>query len=311
MFALNIALFASSLDLVDAGFDDASNGIEQYNDLLRPMRSQVGVADAGVICFFQVAFVLVELLVLAVTRLLTPQGLALYLVWPFSALLAVKIKQEFLFFPLAFIRKGRNALEELLITGGILGVALALGENNGLLIVGYRVLRWMAEYLPQRRRLLVWMASMVAALVACSNFELLSSVVPWVARFCYTRDIVNPEYSPIESVLVFIASFHLGITPQLDWWFGGPFTLAALGLAVWGWPRGDAPARREARLDQGVTALAYVAATELSHAFQSSRYYYFGVPASFPRLTINLTAALAALSVLHALVAAGVYQTLR
>ncbi|WP_404310495.1 hypothetical protein [Neorhodopirellula lusitana] len=313
VFAINCLLFSYFFNADEQGYGDTIRGVVQYRAILDrfDIVHELSEFDLNLIRFVQVVCTAGLLVALTASRLMDLNRLSLYLIWPYSAFLAVKLKQEFLLFPLAFIGLTKDWRKECLISGAILALTFALSENNGIIIVVFRVLAMVLDRLPFKMRLIAISAVALVAFLADAYFEQFSKIVPFLARYSYTRDIVNPEYSVVESVGVFLASFHLGINPQTDFPFHIPMSLISIAIGIYALKFGNDTTQEERATAWRLSAasgLIYLFFTGLTHAFQNARYFYFAVPILFPKLNAKQFLLLLVLSLFHTLLAILVYE---
>lgn len=306
LFVLNGLLFIQFMDADRRGFGDAERGYKQYNEHLAGWVKPLGEFDQQTVRYTQFALTGVLLGALGATRLIPRESMLLYLIWPYSSFLASKIKQEFLLFPLAFIRQGKTVAEELLICGGILAFTTILGENNGVILVVFRLLLATARRVPIRRLLWFIVLGVVTCLALDFAFPVLARFSGTLNAYYYTRETVNPEYSFVESVGVFASTFHLGVTPQADWWFGIPMT-ALVGL-VFLWDRKTRGFTQDDAKQGAAALLTFFLFTSITHAFQNTRYYFFTIRSVFPQLSKNIFLVLCFLSVLHTVLCILIYE---
>lgn len=214
---------------------------------------------------------MVEMLLLIHLKLVRQNVAITYFIWPFSAFLATKIKFEFFVFPLAMVRTDFHWIAEGFIIFGLLALFVFSGEGNVAVILLYRMI---LLFLRMRHKFnKVHFLLLVACAFATDYlFTALSSLFPFVARFTWTRDFVNSDYSIIETAAVFFASFFLGVHPQSDfligWFFG-----SLIVFYVYGYHK---RALMELFQDHRFYALVItiVLLSSITHAFQSARYYY-------------------------------------
>ena len=111
--------------------------------------------------------------------------------------------------------------------------------------------------------------------------------------------MVNPEYSIPETVAVFGSSMHFFTKHTGLWWIDFIFSVLVLGvLFSFREVRRRAWEHRHAGLAVGAVILMF---TEVTHAFQNARYYYFFLPflaAITPQAALFPVAALGVLHVL-------------
>ncbi|MCA9138205.1 MAG: hypothetical protein KDB00_15645 [Planctomycetales bacterium] len=313
VFAINCMAFAYFFDADEQGYIDTQRGIDQYNAIREFFRlpPTLTVVDLFEVRFVQILLTLIMLGALFFTGLVTVEHLTLYLVWPYSAFLATKIKQEFILFPLAFIDLASTWRRELFISTMILLFSLATGEKNGVIIIAFRITAFILTRTSRYKAVFLTVAGIAASLLLDRYFDILARFVPQVAAYSYTRDVVNPEYSVPESAGVFLSSLHLGINPPLDYWFHLPFSALVLFFGWLSLRESDEEERMVFCRSIMASAVVFILFTSVTHAFQNARYYYFIVLMLFPRLNTRMLVALLIFSLLHTLTAVYVYEVLR
>lgn len=219
---------------------------------------------------FSISFSLV--LALYSVRLVTKETLGLYLIWPYAAFLATRMKLEVFAFPFYLIRTDLKAKHEVIL----IVVFLALGfitERNFLVIGLFRLALLFYKIINSQKWFII--LSVIAITFVELGFSLIAKVSPLIARFERFRDFVNPEYSIIESIAVFLASFHLTINPTEAWKFHLPFGLIMFLMTaktLW----------KKSPRDSALPAIAtYFMLTTLTHGFQKASYYLFYLPAVY------------------------------
>ncbi len=313
IFLTNCLLFGIYFNEERQGYDDSLMGVDQYRRLLILVEGWTKL-DVGEILYIRIFQVLSTLAILGTCwaiGLTTNQGASLFLVWPYSAFLAVKLKQEFILFPLAFIKVGGSLKQEILISIPIALLTLLMSENNGWIVLFFRWLVFCYISIPPKWVIATTAAIFAATIFADLNFGLVLEYVPPLRVFRATREFINPEYSFFESIAVFMASMHLGINPPKDWWFHIPFAVMALTIAFIFYPR-----KASVDFNPDAWRIILAAATvffffvSITHAFQNARYYYFVVLLLFPVINPKAFALLGALSLAHSVAAIIVYENL-
>lgn len=313
VFAVNCIAFSNFFDADRQGYIDTQRGIDQYNNLRQKagLQGNLSVNDLPVIRFVQVFVTSVVLLALFFSNATSLDAMTLYLVWPYSAFLATKIKQEFILFPLAFISLRETLRGELLFSGGIGLVSYLAGENNGIIIVIFRLLAFVLIRMSLGTAFFLTVAGISTAILADWYFDAVSSLLEPIAKYAYTRDTVNPEYSIAESAGILLTTMHLGINPPTDYWFHLPFSACALLLAFFGYRDLDDSEKAVCLQSLMAFTVVFLTFTSMTHAFQNTRYYYFLLPVMFPRFESRLFIGLLSISVFHTFTAVYVYEWLR
>ena len=233
------------------------------------------------------------------TRLITGRTLALALIWPLTLFLFSKIYWEFFVFPLCLIRLDLKRRQELVFIGILAGLLWLTGEAN--LIV---IMVWRCVLLAQKSRR-VWSVPIVVIVLGIALDQAMQAGVGGqipvigesLARFTWTRDIVNPEYSVLETLGVFFVSFHFFSLHDGAYWIDAAFSATVLAWLAssrefWGL------ARQNAHLVLGLVAVVFLF-TSVTHAFQNARYYFFFMPVLSALVPPSRLPGLALLGLLH------------
>lgn len=313
VFTVNCIAFSKFFNADRQGYIDTQRGIDQYNKLRQHagLQGDLNVNDLPVIRFSQVFVTSVVLIALVFSNATSLDAMTLYLVWPYSAFLATKIKQEFILFPLAFISLRDTLRGELIVAGGIGLASYLAGENNGIIIVIFRLLAFGLVRMSRDTAFLLTVAGIASAVLADWYFESVIGLLEPIAKYAHTRDTVNPEYSIVESAGVLLTTMHLGINPPTDYIFHLPFSACALLLAGLGFRDLDESEKTVCLQSLMAFTIVFLTFTSVTHAFQNTRYYYFLLPVIFPRFGSRLFIGLLSISVLHTLTAVYVYEWLR
>ncbi|MBU2867006.1 hypothetical protein [Pacificibacter marinus] len=277
IFIGNIAMCISFFNPEVQGYGDAVRGWRQFNALLaegQPFYDENNQVSLRIVMAL-VSFLIV--MTLRAMGLIKREVLITYLALPFSAYLATKLKVEFVFFPFALIALGLGWKREVMVILMLLGMTVFFDENNGLIIVLFRLSFIVLSVLKPK---LYWIFILIAGIIFIDkNISLLFPFVPGLAAYNYTRDIVNPEFSYIESVIVFLSSMTIGIQPQIDYYFGFTYTvfffIAALGKKLLSKSFYIDIIKSPAARSGFLTIMLF---GSLTHAFQNARYYFFYVP---------------------------------
>ena len=277
VFLVNAALCIIFIGPEVQGYGDAIRGWAQFNALFSPGLDGWGPWNQVDLRILMVAITIVELLALRLARLVDRPTCITFLALPAAAYCATKIKIEFVFFPLCLISTRLSLKKEVVVLASLVAMSLALGENNGFVIVAFRC----AVQFFRRVRLRPLSVALLLGAVAFigTQFSTLAQIFPFLADYSYTRDFANPDYSIPETALVFIASSIFSINPNIDYAFSVPSSLLVLAI-LFGrrafsretWQIGWGAAELKALL------LTIVTFTSITHGFQNARYYFFYVP---------------------------------
>lgn len=218
------------------------------------------------------------LLGLSQARLVNSWTIAIAFAWPMTAFLFSKIYWEFFVFPLCLIKTDISRRSELTLIASIAAAWIVTGEGNLVILGGWRLV-----LLLQKTGLRAFSVAMpiligiaVDRLLASSGASVIPLFGDELARFSWTRNIVNPEYSLFETVGVFFASMHFFSLHTGAYWVDIAFSTLTL-LAI-GWRNDVWLLVRERGWElAGFGALVF-AVTNITHAFQNARYYYFFIP---------------------------------
>ncbi|WP_380058916.1 hypothetical protein ACFE33_15725 (plasmid) [Falsihalocynthiibacter sp. SS001] len=259
------------------GIGDTLRGWDQFNRLFAEGTTFFGPHNQIALRIVMASMSTLLLVALYLLGLIERRVVITYLALPFSAYLATKIRVEFLFFPLALISTRLGWKREVAVLLAILGMSFLLDENNGVILVFYRLAVIVFRAIPMRS-ILVFLA-IGAIVVLDNNIKLLYPIFPSLAVYNWTRDIVNPEFSHFETAIVFLSSMTMSLQPPLDYMFGFTYTCFLL-FATFG--RRLLSARFYARIltipEFRAGLLTVMFFTAITHAFQNARYYFFYVP---------------------------------
>lgn len=282
------------------GLGDAYRGIAQLSrfDLLN-----FSIKDEVFARFVLAVLSGVLLGALVVTKLIPIQTFQFFLIWPYSIYLITKIKLEFFYFVLCQVRTDLHIKTELAFLGGLGFLYFYFNENNFLILIVYRLFLVLYSRYEIKTVWFLTTFSILFFVALDSNIDLLFGIFPKLMVFDYTRDYVNPEYSIIETIAVFISSMHLSVWVQTDWVFHIFFSLVIIFLVVFD-KKSLTLILNDVRLPAIITTILLF--TSLTHAFQNARYYYFYLPLLCVVLS-NRTAVVAALGLAHAFFMAFVY----
>ncbi|WP_170407754.1 hypothetical protein [Ruegeria arenilitoris] len=216
--------------------------------------------------------------VLVAFKLVDKKAVILVAIWPLSVLLFSKIYWEFFYFPLCLIRPNLSARAEAGVIF-LLGILLyATGEANLGVILTFRA-ALLIQHAGFQRSTPIGIVGFGIALDAAMKTGAAFSL-PWIGgllqRFDWTRNTINPDYSPIESIAVFIASFHFFSLHTGAYWIDVLFSLAVIAYLL-----SSAEFRRNLREHFWLVACffsVFFFYTHVTYAFQNARYYFFFVP---------------------------------
>jgi len=274
IFLANVAIFISFADPVIQGYGDVVRGWNAFTALWGGTwddRNQIELR------LMMVGITLLELGILTALRLVEWRVALFYLVLPMAAYLATKIKPEFLFFPLALIRTDLRWRGEIIVLSAIIWLSLFLEENNGFVILFFRI----TLFVLRRWRPPLWIIviSIAGILAADASMDILARYFERLHAYSWTRNVVNPEYSILETIIVFLSSMVISINPQTDFIVGLPATILMFAVSL---PK--QPFRRSTirgiiySPEFRALLLTVLAFTSMTHAFQNARYYLFYVP---------------------------------
>ncbi|MFK7875490.1 MAG: hypothetical protein AB8B71_06885 [Paracoccaceae bacterium] len=236
---------------------------------------------------------------LYVMRLITRDTLWLALVWPLTLFLFSKIYWEFFVFPLCLVRVDLCRRDEALFIVALISLLLVSGEAN----LGV-ILLWRSVLMLQKCGL-KWVAPLGLILVGLAIDWVMaagySAQIPLIgseiARFSWTRDVVNPEYSILETAAVFFASFHFFSLHSGAYWIDALFSLLVLALIFNRIETWDAVREHAATLIAFASVVLFF--TSITHAFQNARYYFFFMPVLATLVPRDRLVPIAALGIFH------------
>ncbi|WHZ37729.1 hypothetical protein [Sagittula sp. MA-2] len=278
VFIINASFYLLLYDPHIQGYIDAERGWRQFNELTSGEKLYWGPENQIELRIYMILFTLLEIVILLAAGFIERRSLVTYLCLPVFAYLATKLKIEFMFFPLALISLNLSWRKEAIALAAILFFSVYLGENNGFIILFFRVLVRIFRKFPPP--LYVFLILLALPIIADANIHVLEGFFPELRAYRYTRDIQNLNYSVLESFLVFFASATVGVNAYIDYPIGILGTSFVLWLAFgkklffkrYWWEWAHSPGFQSWIL----TILVF---TSLTHAFQDARYYAFYVPA--------------------------------
>lgn len=212
---------------------------------------------------------------LAYIGLVKKATLIVAILWPMTTFLFSKIYWEFFFFPLCLMRLDLRFKHEVLVLSFLAVLLIATGEANLGVLVVFR-----GAILVQRFGYKTLVPTAIAGFsIALDAFMKtgLAFSLPWIGRliqrFDWTRNFANPEYSPIESLAVFILSFHFFSLHTGAIWIDAFFSFLVIILFF------GTPEFRENLREHWWLVLTFFSVffffTHITYAFQNARYYYF------------------------------------
>ena len=237
-------------------------------------------------------------LILSRLRLIDKRTMVIAFVWPLTAFLFSKLYWEFFVFPLCLVRLDLRVKSEIFFIISLIIVFFLSSENNLVVLIFFRLavlfsktsLRW---YIPL---IGVIMGFLISYLI---EVKMLSSI-PWVGsvfeRFYWTRQVANPNYSIFETVGVFFVSFHFFTLHELRWEVDAFFSFFVISLLGYRFIRNG---KRNDFYYIVLLASFILAITEITHAFQNARYYYFFIPVLSSFLVRSDVYALCGIGFLH------------
>ncbi|WP_143023991.1 hypothetical protein [Maricaulis salignorans] len=257
----------------------------------------------------QVSTALVRLILLSICVVLSlvfyrlglidKNTLVLALVWPMTTFLFSRIHIEFLVFPFCLMALNARIWVDVAVILVLVGLGLFLRENNFFVIAIFRSI-----IVAQKVRF-TWLAPSVFLAFAVSLNHLLNMGIaqripllgPELQRFNWTRTVVNPEYNPLETLVVFFSSMHFFTRHDLAWYVDAVFTAMVLAVLA-----ADPESRRrlfKVRHYVFAFAVTLIGMGEITHAFQNARYYFFFIPLLAVMLTRRNFIAIALLGLAH------------
>lgn len=211
-------------------------------------------------------------------NLIDRQTLIVAALWPLTVFLYSKIYWEFFVFPFMLIRYDSTTHQELKLIFFLILLFVVTGEGNVGVLVVYR-----GVLLMQKIRFLRW-TPIVLIIIGLALDSLINSglggnlpiIGSYLTRFDWTRDIVNPEYSPFETIQVFLASFHFFSLHTGAYWIDAVFSLLVIALIAFN-SNSRLLARNNIHLLLALVSVVFFF-THVTHAFQNARYYLFFLP---------------------------------
>ena len=290
VFVINsyISVYYISLEMQSIG--DVIRGWRQFNELLGSAGFYFDRHNSDDLRLGMAFITVFLMLFLRATGLVEREVFLIYLLLPVTAYLSTKVKLEFLIFPLAVIRIGMGLRKELAVLLILALIGFLIKENNVLIIILYRILRMVDHKLHLSFRLTLMILASI--LVMDYLFSVVSGYIPSLQIYNHTREVVNPEYTVLETIVVFFSSSVASVQPQYDYMVGLAATALIAFPTVLFWiknrrnPTGVAIDRKTDSDIGGLYSLMIVVFffTSITHAFQNARYYLFYIQSLSPFL---------------------------
>ena len=268
MLAL-LFLFFINPETMDA---DYNRGLAQFIDIFGGhfLQNLLSVDNtAFFISFILILSSLVLIFILFSLRLIHKNVLYIYLIFPYSAYLMVKVKLEFFVIILTLIKLDMSIKNHILVILFLSILMVIFRENNLLILIAFRVSYILMSKINYK---VVFSGALLFALSIDYFFDLVTTIVPQFKIFLWTRDTVNPEYSIIETVAVFVSSFHLSMNPAIDWPYHMMFSFPLGVFLTFKLIKKYAIVDKKALFSFVAVNLFF---TSLTHAYQNARYYFF------------------------------------
>lgn len=232
-------------------------------------------------------------------RLIDNNTLVLALIWPMTTFLFSRIHIEFLVFPFCLLALNGRIWVDVTIVLILIGLGVAVGENNFLVVAIFRSI-----IIAQKVRF-VWAAPAGFLVFAATVNQLINLGIaqkipylgPELVRFDWTRTVINPDYNPLETVVVFFSSMHFFTLHNLAWYIDAGFSMIVLAVFL-----ADPASRKKlyhVRHYVFAFAVTLLGMAEITHAFQNARYYFFFMPLIAVMLTRRNFTTIALLGVAH------------
>ncbi|WP_170325083.1 hypothetical protein [Ruegeria arenilitoris] len=232
-------------------------------------------------------------------KLIDKKAAVLVAIWPLSVLLFSKVYWEFFYFPLCLIRPDLTVRREFGVIALLATLLYATGEANLGVILTFRAALLM-QHLGFKRSTPIGIFGFGVVLDAAMKTGVAFSL-PWIGgllqRFDWTRNTVNPDYSPIESIAVFVASFHFFSLHTGAYWIDALFSLVVVAYLM-----SSGEFRLNLRKHFWLIACfvsVFFFYTNVTYAFQNARYYFFFIPVLAMLTPARMFPGLAILGVLH------------
>jgi hypothetical protein len=217
----------------------------------------------------QLLVVLSSIFILFYFNLIEKRILLIYLLTPFGAYLAVKLKMEFIVVVFSLVRIDLSTKYNLLFILFLAILMILLRENNFIILIFFRIC---LIFYKKFNGKFLFLLTIIFSVLLNYLFTYLTTIIPLFSRFEWTRDIVNPEYSIVETIGVFISSYHLSFNASIDWkmhlLFSFPLFFYFFLKFVTTYKK------QNFNLLFAILGTVLVF-TNLTHAFQNARYYFF------------------------------------
>lgn len=284
---------------------DAILGLWQFKNSIFHLGEQWTISDQVLIRVVTLAITSAEILVLAFLNIGSLREINTYLIWPYSAYLATKIRTEFFFYPFCLIQTNLPKNKEIAVDLVIAFFTIILGENNGVIILFYRILCVIYARSLKLALLFTFLGCSLVYYIN-SHFDKLYVYLSMLKRFEYTRNIVDPNYSFLKTLAVFFSSMHTTAFVQEDYVIDAWFSLFFVLLFIWIWLKSGLPPIRHKLLAFFSSLYTF---TALTHAFQNARYYYFYVSIAAEVFYEKYFYWMVALSVVHIVISGALHHS--
>lgn len=213
-------------------------------------------------------------------RLVTSATLRLILVWPLAPYFFSKLHWEIVTYVLCMIRTDLPPRKELGLLAVMAMLVYITGEGNLLVLIFFRLCMFVQRNSRGLRMFVIpglIGSALIIDLLLSSDFR---SGIPLFdaifVRFEWTREIENPEYSPIETLAIILTGLHFFTVHTGIWLIDLAFTLLVLGYLATN--REFCARVKFFRRDIFLLAATIFFFTNITYSFQDTRYYFFFLP---------------------------------
>ena len=212
---------------------------------------------------------------LAASGLIDRRTFILAAIWPLTFFLFSKIYWEFFVFPLCLVRLDLRRAAEFKFLLFLIFTLIITEEANIMVLILFRLILLAQKFGAKMSAPASVLLSSIFldALLSSGSGKYIPVLGPYLHRFDWTRSVANPEYSILETVAVFLSSFHFFSLHDGSFWVDAIFSIAVIVVIF-------KDRNSLANLRDNFDYVAAFAATiffftHVTHVFQNARYYFF------------------------------------
>jgi len=230
----------------------------------------------------------------------------LAMIWPLTPFLFSKIYPEFFIFPFALIRHDLSRRGDLLLIISLFLLFLVTVEYNLFVIIAFRVLLLLIKSKLEMSGIILFVLFGVFfdSYMDRGYAQQLPVLGQFLERFNYIRDLVNPDYSFLETIGVIFSSFHFFSLHTGNWGVDFLFSFIVVVYII------SSRISRISIYEHFISIGAFFAVvflfSSVTHGFQNSRYYFFFLPLLAEIVSVRQYPALYLIGLLHIVMRASV-----